>query len=184
VSSARAKADAIAVFGSSEPLAGDPLYESSRRLGRLLASSGREVWTGGYGGVMEGASRGALEAGGSSVGVVCAIFESRQPNRYLSRAVATRDLYERSRTLIESVRGYVVLPGKSGTLAELTLVWALHRAGSLDRRPVVLLGAEWRDLLHHLVHSGMLDSSQLAITRAVGSPEEAMKAIDAFRMEV
>ena len=163
---------------------GDPHYESSRRLGRLLASSGREVWTGGYGGIMEGASRGASEAGGSAVGVVCAIFDSRRQNRYLSRAVATRDLYERSRALIEGVRGYVVFPGKSGTLAELTLVWALHRAGSLDRRPVVLLGAEWRHLLRHLEHAGMLDSSQSEITRTVDTPEEAVEAIESFLMEV
>jgi len=54
---------AVAVFGSSEPAAGDPLYEAARRVGSLLAGAGYDVVTGGYGGVMEGASRGAVEAG-------------------------------------------------------------------------------------------------------------------------
>ena len=60
----------IAVFGSSEPSDGDPLYERAQRLGHRLAKAGFGVITGGYGGVMEAASRGAYEAGGKSIGVV------------------------------------------------------------------------------------------------------------------
>ncbi len=75
----------IAVFGSSEPLEGEPLYEQARRVGALLAAAGYRVVTGGYGGVMEGASRGAIERGGEAIGVVCgAVFPARSPNRYLT----------------------------------------------------------------------------------------------------
>lgn len=170
----------IAVFGSSEPLAGDPLYEAARETGRLLALSGYAVATGGYGGVMEGASRGAVEAGGRTIGVTCSIFSDRTANPWIVETRTTVDLYERQRVLVEIARGYVVLPGKSGTLAELTLVWALHRAGSLPRRPVVLLGAGWVHFLRHLVQGSMIEPEQLAITRAVGTPVEAVGALDAF----
>jgi uncharacterized protein (TIGR00730 family) len=168
---------AVAVFGSSEPAPGDPSYEVARRLGLLLARAGFEVVTGGYGGVMEAASRGAREAGGRTLGVTCTIFSQRSPNRYLTRIVETGDLYERTRLLVERSGGYVVLPGKSGTLAELALLWAAHRAGTLDRKPVVLLGDEWRHLLRHLVKAGMLEAPQFDITRAVDSPEEAIDTI-------
>lgn len=168
----------IAVFGSSEPLEDDPIYHAARETGGLLARSGWAVVTGGYGGVMEAANRGAREAGGRSIGVTCSIFSSRPPNPFLDEVVDTRDLHERQRVLIESARGFVVLPGKSGTLAELTLLWALHRAGSLGRCPVVLLGAGWVHFLRHLVQAGMIEPDQLAITRAVASPEEAVAEID------
>lgn len=170
----------IAVFGSSEPPEGDPIYEAARATGRLLALAGYAVATGGYGGVMEGASRGAAEAGGRTIGVTCEIFPERRANRWLGERRPTRDLYERQRVLVEIACGYVVLPGKSGTLAELTLVWALHRAGSLPRRPVVLLGAGWVHFLRHLVQGSMIEPEQLAITRAVATPEEAVGELDSF----
>jgi uncharacterized protein (TIGR00730 family) len=168
----------IAVFGSSEPPPGDPLYELARRVGSALARAGYDVITGGYGGVMEGASRGAVEAGGSATGVVCSIFAGRAPNAYLTATRETPDLVTRMATLVSDAGGYVVLPGKSGTLAELTLLWALHRAGSLGPRPVILLGAAWRPFLHHLVKGDMIESSELAITRVAEDPDEAVDWID------
>jgi len=168
----------VAVFGSSEPSAGHPLYETARRVGSLLALSGYDVITGGYGGVMEGASRGVVEAGGRAVGVTCAIFGSREPNPYLVERHETEDLIARMAALASRANAYVVLHGKSGTLAELTLLWALHRAGSLGPRPVVLLGAAWRPFLHHLVKGDMIESAELAITRVVDEPEEAVAWVD------
>lgn len=168
---------AISVFGSSEPLPGDRLYESARELGRRLAHEGRPVLTGGYGGVMEGASRGASEAGGRSIGVVCSIFADRSPNSYLSEVIPSRDLHERNRLLVEGAAGFVVLDGKAGTLAELALLWALHRAGCLARRPVVLLGDPWLALVEHLERSKRLESAQLEITHHARTPEEAVIAL-------
>ena len=170
----------VAVFGSADPPPGDPLYELARRVGGLLAAAGYGVLTGGYGGVMEGASRGASEAGGVAIGVTSATFSGRTPNRYLSDVREAPDLVTRTGALIESACGYIVLHGKSGTLAELTLVWALHRAGSLGPRPVVLLGAAWRPFLHHLVRGAMIEDEQLAITRVVDGPEEAVHELSRF----
>ena len=171
---------AVAVFGSSEPAPGDALYEAARSLGRLLAAGGYAVVTGGYGGVMAGASRGAREEGGVTVGVTCASFGDRRPNPYLSEVRQAPDLHERTRRLVEGAEAYVVLPGKSGTLAELTLLWALHRAGSLGPRPVVLWGAGWRAFLQFLVRHGMIENEQLAVTRVADTAEEAFEAVDTF----
>lgn len=167
----------IAVFGSSEPTAGDPVYEQARELGRLLARAGFRVVTGGYGGVMEAASRGAAEAGGSAFGVTCSIFRERRPNPYLTENLETADLYDRTREMVGRADAFVVLPGKSGTLAELAFLWALHRAGCLDRRPVVLLGDPWRPVLRHLVRAGILESPQFDVTRVVDTPEETIDTL-------
>ena len=168
----------VAVFGSSEPSEGEPLYAQARSLGALLAAHGHVVVTGGYGGVMEAACRGALESGGRTLGVTCAIFSGRKPNRYLDESIETRDLHDRTRELIARSDAFVVLPGKSGTLAELTFLWALHRAGCLEGRPVVLLGDEWRHLLRHLLRAAILNGSELDITRVVDTPEEAVEVVN------
>jgi hypothetical protein len=120
------------------------------------------------------------EAGGAAVGVTCAIFSGRKPNRFLTERRETENLLARMGALIDAACGFVVLHGKSGTLAELTLVWALHRAGSLGPRPVILLGDAWRPFLHHLVRGGMIEDEQLAITRVAGDPEEAVAELDRF----
>ena len=168
----------VGVFGSSDARPGEALYELARKVGELLAASEFDVVTGGYGGVMEAASRGAIASGGATVGVISAAFGSRSPNPYLTSRIETADLVERMGTLVTVSEGFVVLPGKSGTLAELTLLWALHRAGSLGRRPVVLLGAPWRSFLHHLVRGDMIEDEQLSITRVVDRPEDAVEWID------
>ncbi len=167
----------IAVFGSSEPRSGEPLYETALQLGRLLAQSGHVVITGGYGGVMEAASRGAREGGGRAIGVTCEIFGSRRPNEYLSEIRPTADLHERTRQLIELARGFIVLDGKAGTLAELALLWALDRAGCLHGRPVVLLGNSFGELLQQLERSGMLEREQVEITLIARSPEHAVQLL-------
>jgi uncharacterized protein (TIGR00730 family) len=171
----------VAVFGSSEPVEGEPLYLLARNLGRVLAAQGHTVVTGGYGGIMEAASRGAREAGGRTVGVLCDTFSSRSPNRYVTEPVGSADLFERTRILIDRSDAFVVLRGKAGTLAELSFLWALHRAGCLERRPVVLLGDHWRPFLDHLDGNGLLDEEQFAVTRLAGGPEEVAEILNGFR---
>jgi uncharacterized protein (TIGR00730 family) len=167
----------IAVFGSSEPLPGEPLYETARELGRLLALRGQPVVTGGYGGVMEAASRGARSAGGRAVGVTCRIFGSRAANAYVSDMRESDDLFDRTRELVRLARGFVVLEGKAGTLAELGSLWALDRAGCLGRRPVILLGMRFATLLEQLERIDLLDREQIELSRLAETPQEAVRLL-------
>jgi uncharacterized protein (TIGR00730 family) len=149
----------------------------ARELGAGLARAGFGLVTGGYGGVMEAASRGAREEQGSTVGVVSDAFPRRRPNRYLSRTISTPDLYRRQQELIERARGYVVMQGRAGTLSELALVWALQRAGCLGRRPVVLLGGYWQDLLRLLTEKQSLEPALLARTVLAATPAETVRCL-------
>jgi uncharacterized protein (TIGR00725 family) len=132
------------------------------------------VITGGYGGVMEGASRGAREAGGRAIGVTCSIFVGRPPNPYLTDNVPSGDLFERSRSLIALSRAFVVLPGGAGTLSELALLFALDRAGCLGSRQVILLGSYWEPLMRLLAENRMLEPPQLRRLERAATPEEAV----------
>lgn len=172
-------ASAIAVFGSSEPPEGSAPYELARKVGSLLARSGFVVITGGYGGVMEAASRGAVEAGGECIGVTTRAFRASRtsPNRFLTTHVEEIGLFERTRELIERSDGYIILPGKSGTLAELTFLWALHRAHLLGSRPIVLLGSPWRRYVDQVEALGLVDRDQIAITKIADDAERAVEAI-------
>ncbi len=167
----------IAVFGCSEPQPGSAAYATAYQLGSQLAAARYPVLTGGYGGVMEAASRGAREAGGATIGIPCAIFGDRRPNPYLDEIVMAPDLYDRTRELIERAAGYVVLPGRSGTLAELAWLWALDRARCLKGRPVLLLGSAWQPLLDLLTRSQILESSQMRNTHVTLTPGAAVELL-------
>jgi uncharacterized protein (TIGR00730 family) len=167
----------VAVFGSSEPREGDPLYALARELGRRLGDAGFDVVSGGYGGVMEAVSRGAREGGGRTVGVLCSWFDGRERNRFLDDAVDTADLFERTRALIDRADAFVVMDGKAGTLAELTFLWALHRCGRLPDRPVVLLGDAWTVMVDLLSGSGRLDPTQASICVRATTPADAVRAL-------
>ncbi len=171
------KKNAIAVFGSSEPVAGEPLYETAYELGKLLAAKGFDVCTGGYGGVMEAASKGARENGGGAIGVTVGMFSARVPNPYISEHYHESDLYQRTKKLIELSHGFIILHGKSGTLSELTFLWALHRGGKLSNKPIILLGDFWKSLLSHLKESKLIETEQLHVTKVSTSPAQAVEEI-------
>jgi uncharacterized protein (TIGR00730 family) len=136
----------ITVFGSSRPAPGSADYETARALGAALARAGFAVCTGGYGGTMEGVSRGACEAGGHVIGVTAEVFRSRA-NAWVAEEVRVKTWQERLFELIRRGQGYVVLPGGTGTLAELAVVWEMLNKSFLDRKPLVVLGDFWRVVL-------------------------------------
>jgi uncharacterized protein (TIGR00730 family) len=172
---------AIAVFGSSEPRPPSPGWHQAYEVGRLLAETGFVVVNGGYGGVMEASARGAREAGGHTIGVTTTVFDLRGvANPWIETERRERDLFERTRGLIEESAGFVVLPGRSGTLAELGLVWALHKAGLLGGKPIQMVGQVWEDLLPHLRRLDLLDAAVLEITEIAPSPREAVDRLAAL----
>ena len=156
---------AVAIFGSSEPRPGEASYREAHRAGVLLAEAGLAVVNGGYGGVMEACSRGAREAGGPAIGVTVEGFLGRSGgNRWLTHELREPDLYLRTRTLIDLACGYFVLPGKAGTLAEVSFLWALRRGQLLGVRPVILAGPHWEEVVRTLREKGLLDPATLKRT--------------------
>ncbi len=168
----------VAVFGSSAAGPDSPEYRTAFEVGRLLALAGLGVINGGYGGVMEASARGAREAGGSATGVTVQAFRQRgRANRFIDTEFDEADLFDRTRRLIDSAAAFIILPGKSGTLAELTFLWALRRADLLGGRPIVLLGEVWSELLRELARLRVLEAPEIAATRVTSSPTEAVDTV-------
>ena len=84
----------IAVFGSSQSKPGDEEYLLGVECGRLLATAGFGVATGGYAGLMEAVCRGAVEAGGPSVGVTApTVFPGRTgANQWVQHEIQADEL--------------------------------------------------------------------------------------------
>jgi len=138
----------ITVFGTGRVKTGAPAYVLAEQVGRALARAGFAIANGGYRGTMHATAQGAAAAGGTVIGVTCSAFKSSVANEYVTRTIVACSLEERLQTLVELGRGYVVLPGGTGTLLELAMVWELKNKGFLDRgKPLVLAGDFWRPLV-------------------------------------
>ncbi len=140
----------VSVFGSSRPVAGDAEYRIAYDVGRELALSGLVVCTGGYGGVMEAAARGArelpsspLDSGHRTIGVVARAFAGRTANRWIDRVITVDSLVDRLLKLISLGDAYVVLRGGTGTLLELAAVWEFMNKHVMQEKPAVIVGPHW-----------------------------------------
>lgn len=135
--------------------AGDGLYEQGVECGRLLAEAGFGVVTGGYGGLMEAVSRGAVHAGGRALGVtVPDVFKERPgPNEFVSEEWRAAHLVERIHELTDVSAGAIVLPGSIGTMTELAVAWNLAyvaRFSGEDPKPIITVGAMWAEVVQWL----------------------------------
>ena len=139
----------ITVFGSSRPAAGDADYEEAYALGKALAERGFAVCTGGYGGVMEAASRGAKGADGKTYGVTAEFFK-RKANEWVDVEVRKKTWAERLFGLIELADGFVACKGGTGTLVELAVVWEMLNKSVMAGKPFAVLGAFWQPILERV----------------------------------
>jgi uncharacterized protein (TIGR00730 family) len=149
----QADAPAVAVFGSYDPAGTGEGCQQAHAVGRVLAELGYAVVNGGYGGTMDASARGAVQAGGHTIGVTCDRW-GRQANKHIRQVVPTADLAERLQHLADlASAGFVVLPGSTGTLLELAWVWEHIFKRMSPRRPIVCLGEFWRPLVELMARS-------------------------------
>ena len=168
------------------PGEGSTAYVEAQRLGRLLAEAGYAVCNGGYGGLMEATARGAREAGGHTIGITCVLW-SRPANPWIVQEVRAETFSERLMTLLARGDAYIVLPGGTGTLAELALAWEMMNKSSLSetvggRKPLLVMAPYWQPVIDCLQQEGQLNegdpgwvAAAMDIVTLFQTPEQAVE---------
>ena len=90
----------------------------AEEVGRLLAEAGAVVVTGGLGGVMEAASKGAHEAGGTTLGILPGT-DRDEANPWVGVAVPTGIGEARNALVVRAADGVIAVGGAWGTLSEI-----------------------------------------------------------------
>ncbi len=148
----------VSVFGGSAVKPGSDYWNAAEQIGSEIAKLGGIVISGGYGGIMEAASKGCAEAGVEPVGVVCHNLLDSQPNPYLKHVWDLDRWDQRLFALVWLSDSYVVMPGSSGTLVELSMVIETQNKGFLPKRKTVCYGDYWQ----HVV--GSIDGADEIVT--------------------
>jgi len=183
---------AVSVFGSARLRADHPAYELAVQVGRGLAEAGYAVITGGGPGLMEAANKGALEAGGTSVGLGIELPFETGLNDYVDLGVNFRYFFARKTMFVKYARGFIVLPGGMGTLDELFEALTLVQTGKITSFPVVLIGtAYWAGLIDWLratlIEHGTIapeDVDRILVTDDVEQAVQFVVARDHPKIEV
>jgi uncharacterized protein (TIGR00730 family) len=188
--------DTIVFFGSARLREDGPLghyYAAARELARMVTEWSKGlprgahqfiVCSGGGGGIMEAANRGAADARGRTIGLNIGLPYEQRPNRYVTRQLTFEFHYFFMRKLwfAHMARALVVFPGGFGTLDELMEILTLAQTRKIDRKiAIVLFGSEyWNEILNFeaLVRHGMISREDLALFQFA---DDSTSAFDILR---
>ena len=157
----------IGVFGAGNISDADEEWQAALTVGRLLARRGFVVLTGGLGGIMTAASKGAKEEGGITVGILPGTRKTTPANRYVDIAVYTGMGEARNAINTKSCKAAIAIGGEYGTLSEI----AFSLKGNC---PIILLNS-WEFAPHGDVKQPefyVATTPEEAVAMAVGAVTE------------
>jgi uncharacterized protein (TIGR00730 family) len=168
-------------------------YDEARRFGRIASERGgallsrragrrNVIATGGGGGIMEAANRGAFDAGAPSIGFNIRLPAEQQPNGYSTPDLTFQFHYFAMRKMHLAMRAaaLVVFPGGFGTLDELFEILTLAQTRKAPNVPIVCFDrAYWTRVVNFeaLLQEGMISASDLGLFSFADDAEEAWKCL-------
>ena len=172
----------VSVFGSARRGLDQRFYEEAEKLGKLLAQNNYGVITGGGGGIMEAANKGAYEAGGKSIGLNIQLPHEQKPNQFQTDSLFFRYFFVRKVCFLKYSRGIVVFPGGFGTMDEFFEAVTLLQTNKVNQVPLILVGRDfWNGALewinNTLLADNLISPSDTKIYRIFDTAEGVMDYI-------
>jgi uncharacterized protein (TIGR00730 family) len=193
--------DTVVFFGSARVHEDGPMseyYSAAREVARgitewsdsLEAGSRRfVVCTGGGPGIMEAANRGAIDAGGLSIGLNIALPEEQWPNPYITPGLNFEFHYffMRKFWFAYLAKALLIFPGGFGTLDEFSEILTLTQTEKLEKKIKILLygRAYWEEVVNFkaMVRRGMISEADLDLFQFVDDPQSAVHNLKEFLTE-
>ncbi len=173
---------AVSIFGSARTTPDDSQYKKAESLAALFVNNGFGVITGGGGGIMEAANKGAAEAGGPSVGLNIRLPFEQKPNDFATIRMEFKYFFIRKVMFIKYASAYVVMPGGFGTLDELFEVITLVQTQRIRPFPIILVGRDyWQGLIdwirQRLMDSAYISPDNMDIIQVLDDPQEIVDTV-------
>ena len=176
---------AVSIFGGARFGESSPYFGAARTTAALLTQMNMAVITGGGPGIMEAASRGCFEAGGTSVGLNIVLPREQHPNRYQNRSLTFRYFFIRKLMFVRYAMAYVIFPGGFGTMDEFFESLTLIQTKKIRRFPIILFGtSHWQGLIDwiraELLPHKSLAPDDMELFHLVDTPEAVAEIIQEY----
>ncbi|MEO5690864.1 MAG: TIGR00730 family Rossman fold protein [Candidatus Saccharimonadales bacterium] len=166
----------VTIFGSARVLPDCSYYKQAEEIAAALVHEGYSIVSGGGGGIMEAANKGAKDAGGHAIGFNIVLPHEQRLNPYTTENLAFNYFFTRKVMMTFYSHGFIYFPGGFGTLDELFEVITLIQTKKTPPVPIILVGGEyWKDLdkflKKHLLDTGLIspgDEQLYTITDDIG----------------
>ncbi|HWT00544.1 MAG TPA: TIGR00730 family Rossman fold protein [Pyrinomonadaceae bacterium] len=172
----------VSIFGSARVQPDHEQYKAAQETAALLVRAGFAVITGGGPGIMEAANRGALEAGGLSIGCNIELPFEQKSNDYLTRSITFKYFFVRKTMFVKYSTAFVIFPGGFGTLDELFEALTLIQTRKIKNFPVVLFGSNyWGGMMKWveeiMLSEGKIAADDLRLLHLTDSPAEVVEIV-------
>ncbi|MEN8211099.1 MAG: TIGR00730 family Rossman fold protein [Thermodesulfobacteriota bacterium] len=176
---------AVSIFGSARTSSDHSDYKKCEELAALFAKSGFATITGGGGGIMEAANKGASKENADSIGLNITLPFEQKPNPYATIEVEFKYFFVRKVMFLKYAQGYIVMPGGFGTLDEMFETITLIQTRRIRKVPVVLVGTDyWGGLVQwikeRLLEDKMISGQDLDLFHLLDDPEEIVQTVVDF----
>lgn len=176
---------AVSIFGSARTPADHPNYKKAHELAALFAKNGYAVITGGGGGIMEAANKGASSEEADSIGLNITLPFEQKPNPYANLQIEFKYFFVRKVMFLKYAQAYIIMPGGFGTLDELFETITLIQTHRIRRVPVILVGTKyWQGLIDWVkktfLAQKMISEKDLELFHLLDNPEQIVQVVKEF----
>lgn len=181
---------AVSFFGSARETMPTMYYDEAEELAARLSRRGFTIITGGSGGIMRAANKGAWKVNGQSVGVTIDLPMERGKNIFLTSSKRFRYFFSRKTVLSCAAEIYVFFPGGFGTFDELFEMLTMLQTGHSERVPIFLYGADfWKPLYEYIektlyTNFKTISRSDLNLVQIVDSVDELEGVIEGLENDL
>jgi uncharacterized protein (TIGR00730 family) len=174
---------AVTVFGSARTPRAHPTYGLVRAVAEALGQAGFAIITGGGGGLMEAANRGARDARAVSVGCNIELPSEQRQNQFIDIGLRFSHFFARKVMFVRYACAFVIAPGGFGTLDELFEALTLIQTATIRHFPAILIGDdEWDGLLEWLRSRALadhrIDERDLDAMHLLSDPEAIVAVVE------
>jgi uncharacterized protein (TIGR00730 family) len=175
----------VTIFGSARTPKDDKYYKLTEEVASLAVKNGYGVITGGGGGIMEAANKGAFNEKGTSIGLNIQLPFEQVANPFIKTLISFRHFFCRKVMFLKYTSAVIVMPGGYGTLDELFETLTLVQTHKNTVIPVILMGSEyWKGMLDWLKSSTLgkkyVSPEDIDLITSTDNPEFAINTINGF----
>lgn len=173
---------AVTIYGSARTPKDHKYYKLTEQIAGGLAGLGYAVITGGGPGIMEAANKGAVEAGGISIGLNISLPHEQAPNPYSNFPLHFKYFFVRKVMFMKYSMAFICMPGGFGSLDELFESMTLIQTQRIKPFPIILVGSDfWTGLVDwikdKMLAEGNINKEDILLFKVLDDAEEVVNFI-------